>query len=161
MKKFLSIFVIVLIIGFAGFYSFAYFITFSEGERAGKLVKISRKGVVFKTYEGILSQGDSDQQIFYFSVLDNQKEAIENLKKLQGQMVKLSYVERFRTFRWWGDERYFVNNVQALNNDISIKEEPNKENEASLLLLEKENEMLKQRIKDLETTINILKSSSE
>ncbi len=161
MKKFLTIFLIIVVVGFAGFYAFAYYITFSDGDRTGKLVKFSRKGVVFKTWEGQISYGVSDENAFYFSILDNKEGTIENLRSLQGQMVKLSYVERFRTFKWWGDTRYFVNSVQALNQTIPIKEDVPKEKDVSVVMLEKENEMLKQRIKDLETTIDILKGSSE
>lgn len=161
MKKFFLILLTVVILGFAGFYAFAYYVTFSDGDRTGKLVKFSRKGVVFKTWEGQISYGVSDENAFYFSVLDNQEKTIADLRALQGQTVKLSYVERFRTFKWWGDTKYFVNSVQALSQSKPEKKDIPKEKDDSTVLLEKENEMLKQRIKDLETTIEILKESSK
>ena len=156
MKKTIFIILFLVAIGFSGFYAFAYYITFSEGERAGKLVKISRKGVAFKTYEGILSQGDSDQQIFYFSVLDNQEETIKKLKALQGQMVKLSYVERFRTFKWWGETRYFVNEVTAFKKATTETIHENRptiidESKYEIELLE-----LKQRVEKLELRLELL-----
>ena len=86
--------------------------TFSEGVRSGELIKISHKGVIAKTWEGEISQGISGAQIFSFSVLDKDKEVIEKLQEYQGQYVKVSYVERYTTFFWLGDSKYFVTKVQ-------------------------------------------------
>ncbi|MES2748440.1 MAG: 6-phosphogluconate dehydrogenase [Bacteroidota bacterium] len=94
------------------YFTFVYYATYSDGDRSGELIKLSRKGVVFKTYEGEISQGISGAKIFSFSVLDNNTEVIEQLKQLQGQYVKISYIERYRTFPWWGDTTYFVTTVQ-------------------------------------------------
>jgi hypothetical protein len=95
----------------AGYFTFIYYVPYSEGVRSGELIKISRKGYVVKTWEGEISQGISGAQIFQFSVLDNNPEAIEKLKELQGKYVKVDYVERYKTFFWWGDTRYFITNV--------------------------------------------------
>ncbi|MCF6367020.1 MAG: hypothetical protein L3J35_12565 [Bacteroidales bacterium] len=146
MKKFLIIAVAVIIFGFSAFYAFVYYVPLSEGSRSGKLVKISKKGVLFKTYEGIVSQGVSGEQTFYFSVLDNQKEAIEKLKSLQGQYVKITYVERFKTFAWWGDTRHFVSDVEKIETE---KQETD-------IDLYNEISKLKLRVKKLENTINSL-----
>ena len=89
-----------------------YYITYSEGYRAGQLVKISHKGVIFKTWEGEVSQGVSEAQIFHFSVEDNQKEVIKALQDLQGKQVRLTYKERFKTFPWLGDTKYYVTKVE-------------------------------------------------
>jgi hypothetical protein len=89
-----------------------YYITYSEGYRAGELVKFSHKGVIFKTWEGEISQGVSEAQIFKFSVEDNEKEVIKLLQDLQGKDVKLTYKERFSTFSWLGDTKYFITNVE-------------------------------------------------
>lgn len=94
-----------------GYFVFVYYVPYSEGVRSGELIKISHKGYVVKTWEGEISQGISGAQIFKFSVMDNNPEAIEKLKELQGQYVKVDYVERYRTFFWWGDTRYFITNV--------------------------------------------------
>ncbi|WP_324026686.1 6-phosphogluconate dehydrogenase [Maribacter sp. BPC-D8] len=113
MKKIVSLFLLgVLIIG-GLYYAFIYFVTFSEGTRSGELIKISHKGVIAKTWEGEISQGISGAQIFSFSVLDKDKEVIEKLQEYQGQYVKISYVERYTTFFWLGDSKYFVTKVQA------------------------------------------------
>jgi len=90
------------------YFAIIYNATYSDGERSGELIKFSRKGVVFKTYEGEISQGISGAKMFNFSVLDNDANVIEQLKLLQGQYVKVTYIERYGTFPWWGDSQYFV-----------------------------------------------------
>ncbi|MDR6967038.1 hypothetical protein J2X31_001038 [Flavobacterium arsenatis] len=111
MKKFILIAVSILIVGFVSYFLFVYYATYSEGVRAGELIKVSKKGVMFKTWEGEMSQGIAGAQIFSFSVLDSDEKVIADLKQLQGQYVKVTYIERYRTFAWWGDSHYFVTSV--------------------------------------------------
>lgn len=94
------------------YFLIVYNLSYSDGLRSGELIKFSNKGVLFKTWEGELSQGLSGNKIFSFSVLDADAEVIEKLKELQGQYVKVTYTERYRTFPWWGDTRYFVTDVE-------------------------------------------------
>ena len=94
------------------YYAFIYFVPYSEGTRTGELIKFSRKGVVSKTWEGEISQGISGAQIFQFSVLDENKEVIEDLQENEGNYVRLKYVERFSTFFFWGDTKYFITEVE-------------------------------------------------
>ena len=112
MKKILGLIITVLLLGLAAYYAFIYFVPYSEGLRSGELIKISHKGVAIKTWEGEISQGISGAQIFSFSVLDKDQEVIDQLQEYQGQYVKLNYVERYRTFFWLGDTRYFITKVQ-------------------------------------------------
>ncbi len=121
MRKFLGIALSVLVIGFVGYFLVVYYATFSQGFRSGELIKISNKGMAFKTWEGELSQGISGAQIFAFSVLDSDAKVIEDLKTLQGQYVKVTYVERYGTFAWWGDTKYFVTEVVAESSPFKIK----------------------------------------
>lgn len=102
----------VLLLILAGYFAFIYFMTYSEGIRAGELVKFSNKGMLFKTWEGEISQGVSEAQIFKFSVEDKDKTVIENLNNFQGRLVKLSYIERYKTFFWLGDTKYFITKVE-------------------------------------------------
>ncbi|MAN59024.1 MAG: 6-phosphogluconate dehydrogenase [Flavobacteriaceae bacterium] len=111
MKKTLFIILGSLLALYLVYFAFVYFVPYSEGTRAGELIKFSNKGVLVKTWEGEISQGISGAQIFEFSVLDQEQEVIENLKEFQGQYVKLTYVERFATFFFWGDTKYFVTEV--------------------------------------------------
>lgn len=121
MKKFLGIFIGIVVLSTVCYFTFLYNATYSEGVRSGELIKFSYKGVVFKTYEGELSQGISGAQIFHFSVLDNQEEIISDLKKLEGNYVRVSYIERYKTFPWWGDTKYFITEVEKKESPFKIK----------------------------------------
>ncbi|ARV14306.1 6-phosphogluconate dehydrogenase [Polaribacter sp. SA4-12] len=112
MKKIIGVLISVAIIGAVLYYLFIYFITYSTGVRSGELIKISRKGVLVKTWEGEISQGISGAQIFTFSVEDKNEKVIENLQKFQGNYVKLTYKERYKTFFWLGDTEYFITKVE-------------------------------------------------
>ncbi|MFS4468073.1 6-phosphogluconate dehydrogenase [Maribacter sp. 2210JD10-5] len=113
MKRILGLFIGGVLVLMAAYYAFVYFVPYSEGVRSGELIKISNKGVLVKTWEGEISQGISGAQIFSFSVLDKDKEVIEKLKEYQGQYVKVNYTERFATFFWLGDTKYFITEVHA------------------------------------------------
>jgi hypothetical protein len=112
MRKFLIKIIIGTILLLALYFVAVYYLTFSEGFRAGELVKISHKGIIFKTWEGKLSQGISEELQFEFSIEEHEKQVIEDLKNLQGQKVKLTYKERFGTFPWLGDTKYYVTKVE-------------------------------------------------
>jgi hypothetical protein len=121
MRKFIGITVAILLLSAVGYFTFLYNATYSEGVRTGELIKFSNKGVIFKTYEGELSQGISGAQIFSFSVLDSQEQVIADLKELEGHYVKLTYIERYRTFPWWGDSKYFITEVKKEDSPFKIK----------------------------------------
>ncbi|MFV0540336.1 MAG: 6-phosphogluconate dehydrogenase [Aestuariibaculum sp.] len=112
MRKFLFRFFIILAIIGVGYFCFVYYVPYSEGVRAGELVKFSKKGVVFKTWEGQLSQGVSEELQFPFSVEKSNESVVAELQKYQGRYVKLTYVERYRTFFWLGETRYFIKAVE-------------------------------------------------
>jgi hypothetical protein len=111
MKKY--IFYFILIIGLIGgaLFAFNYYVPYSEGWRAGKLVKFSRKGVIVKTWEGELSTGIGQDHLWDFSVEDNKKLVIEKMVDYQGKGVKIKYVERFWTISWLGETKYFAKEI--------------------------------------------------
>ncbi|MDY0779313.1 6-phosphogluconate dehydrogenase [Tenacibaculum sp. IB213877] len=115
MKKILGLILLGILLVAATYYAFIYYATYSEGIRSGELIKFSRKGMLIKTWEGEISQGISGAQIFKFSVENNQKEAIYDLQKLQGRYVKVYYKERYGTFFWLGDSKYFITKVEEEN----------------------------------------------
>ena len=119
MKKFLFWIFGIAIVSVTFYVLAVYYITYSQGYRAGELVKFSHKGLIFKTWEGELSQGVSEAQLFEFSVESSEKKVIQDLQELQGQHVRLTYKERFRTFFWLGDTKYYVTKVEKtlINND--------------------------------------------
>lgn len=112
MRKILAIILFVVFLAAAGYYAFIYYIPYSEGIRSGELIKFSKKGVIAKTWEGEISQGISGAQIFQFSVEKHKKEVIYDLQDLQGRYVKITYQERYGTFFWLGDTKYFVTKVE-------------------------------------------------
>jgi uncharacterized protein YxeA len=112
MKKTLFGILGVIVLLFIAWFAFIYFVPYSEGTRSGELIKFSKKGVISKTWEGEISQGISGAQIFQFSVLDNNKEAIEALQENEGNYVRLKYMERYATFFFWGDTKYFITEVE-------------------------------------------------
>jgi hypothetical protein len=112
MKKTLFYILGTIFLLFIFYFAFIYYVPYSEGTRSGELIKFSSKGVLFKTWEGEISQGISGAQIFQFSVLDKDKDVIKALQENEANYVKLTYVERYATFIFWGDTKYFVQNVE-------------------------------------------------
>jgi hypothetical protein len=112
MKKFLIKFLFAFVFILAGYFAFIYFANYSEGIRAGELVKFSSKGVLIKTWEGEISQGVSEGQLFEFSVEDKEKDVIQNLNDFQGKYVKLHYFERYSKIFWLGDTKFFITKVE-------------------------------------------------
>jgi hypothetical protein len=96
----------------------SFFFTFSDGYRAGLLQKFSRKGNIFKTYEGemILSSVQSSKNValasekFLFSVADH--DVAMQLEKLQGQNVVVHYTEKNNTLPWRGETVFIVSSVK-------------------------------------------------
>lgn len=111
MKKILGILLLFIALGYGAYFTVVYYASYSEGTRSGELIKFSKKGVFFKTYEGEISQGISGAQIFSFSVEENKNVVIQKLNDYQGKYVKLVYKERFGTFPWLGDTKYFITDV--------------------------------------------------
>jgi uncharacterized protein YxeA len=112
MKKIIISIILILSLIIAGYITIIYYASYSEGSRAGELIKFSHKGVMFKTWEGEISQGVSEAQRFEFSVEAKHKDVIQALDDLQGHMVKVTYKERFGTFPWMGDTKYYVLKVE-------------------------------------------------
>lgn len=112
MKKTLFSILGIIVLLFFAWFAFIYFVPYSKGTRSGELIKFSYKGAVFKTWEGEISQGISGAQIFKFSVLDNKKQVIKDLQDNDGNYVKLTYIERYSTFSFWGDSKYFITSVE-------------------------------------------------
>ena len=121
LRKILFYLILITTVISISYFTFIYYATYSEGVRSGELIKFSNKGYAFKTWEGEVSQGISGAQIFKFSVLDSKKDVIQGLKDLQGQYVKVNYIERYRTFPWWGDSHYFIISVEKEKSPFNFK----------------------------------------
>ena len=112
-KKVIGISVAVIIFLAAATFSFAYYGSYSDGSRAGVVMKISRKGYLFKTYEGQLNLG-VQQKPWPFSVDGSNEQVINALQDAAqtGERVRLHYEEKFVQFAWRGDTRYFITEVE-------------------------------------------------
>ena len=87
--------------------------SYSEGERAGYLQKLSRKGWLCKTWEGELllsSMPGAIPERFEFSVRDDA--AARQLMEAMGKRVKLSYAQHKGVpSACFGETEYFVEKV--------------------------------------------------
>lgn len=108
LRKFLVYFILAITLGIISYMLVIYNFSVSNGIRSGVLSKFSNKGIIFKTWEGELNEGFGATRFFPFSVQDNEEAVIADLKKYQGQYVKLEYKERLKTLPWWGDTHYFI-----------------------------------------------------
>jgi len=96
-----------------------YYYTYSDGNRFGLLQKFSRKGNLFKTYEGemILSSVSSTQNVpiasekFYFSVTD--AAVAKKMADLQGHHVIVHYEQKNTAAFWRGESEYIVDSVRV------------------------------------------------
>lgn len=120
-KKILRWIIFLIILGLAIFVYLKYFYTYSDGYRAGLLQKFSRKGTIFKTYEGELvlssvtgTSGNNNAVIasekFYFSVRSDSLAA--SLDTLQGRSVIVHYRQKNAPVFWRGDSPYLVDGVK-------------------------------------------------
>lgn len=118
---FRNLLIIILILLIGGF-TFMYFGIYDQGVRAGTVLRISKKGVIFKTYEGQLNlqsfgalKGTTPfAETFDFSVERNKPDVVRELEAvaLSGERVNLHYVKRYIAFPWRGDTKYFITQVE-------------------------------------------------
>ena len=117
-KRTLRIITLIVILVLGVFIFWKYFYTYSEGYRAGLLQKFTRKGNIFKTYEGelILSSVTSSTNValasekFNFSVTNDSLASV--LDTLQGQFVIVHYNQKNGKLPWTGDTPYFVDDAK-------------------------------------------------
>ncbi|MDI9341105.1 MAG: hypothetical protein QM534_11100 [Sediminibacterium sp.] len=101
-------------------YYFICGLTYSEGKRSGVLIKVSRKGYIFKTYEGELNSGGISQgdgtimpnAMFKFSV--SEESVFKKLEDLQGKKVVVDYKQVMKNFFWQGETDYFIQEVKEV-----------------------------------------------
>ncbi|MEZ4925123.1 MAG: hypothetical protein R3A50_02530 [Saprospiraceae bacterium] len=98
-----------------GYYVYRTY-TISEGSRTGTLFKISKKGVLFKTFEGQLHLAGSvmmtSQSTWDFSALN--AGVYQELQNFEGKSVKCYYREKIDPFPWQGDTHYLVYRVEPV-----------------------------------------------
>jgi hypothetical protein len=118
-KLFIGLLVIGLLIVAATFLSTQ--MAYSEGDRAGVVSKLSKKGYIFKTHEGELNVGAQGQvgnmsnNLWQFTIAGGDDKLTKEIEDAMttGKRVKLHYEQRYMKFSWMGDTEYFVTKVEA------------------------------------------------
>jgi hypothetical protein len=123
-RKFFRRLILIVIILTLAIFSFLYFGIYDEGVRAGVVVRISKKGVFFKTYEGqlnmetfgALKSNTPFVQSFDFSVEKDKENIVRDLENvsLTGERVNLHYIKRYLKVPWRGNTRYFIREVERI-----------------------------------------------
>lgn len=122
MTKFLVAVALLAILIVGGGVWFASVADYSEGYRVGKVIKLSNKGYVFKTWEGTLDfgylqtdpQGGVATRIWDFSVAPGNDQVRTDIDAaIAGDYkVKLHYEEKYVKLFWRGDTQHFVVKVE-------------------------------------------------
>lgn len=115
---------LVVIIVIAVVVAFLSFATYSEGTRAGFVIKVSKKGFVFKTWEGQLNlqsfgaanPNNAFAEVFDFSIYRGDTATYTLLQEvsLTGERINLHYEEKYAILPWQGDTRYFVTKIDRI-----------------------------------------------
>lgn len=117
--RILTIIVLILLAAGAFFVWWRYYFTYSYGYRFGLLQKFSKRGAMFKTYEGemILSSVKGNNNVplasekFFFSVTD--ENVAQRLDNLQGHGITVHYNQKNAPAFWRGDSEYIVDSVKT------------------------------------------------
>ncbi|MDO8351319.1 MAG: hypothetical protein Q7S94_09245 [Gallionella sp.] len=109
-------FITLILAGFAAYLWIALHWSYSEGERAGFMQKLSHKGWLCKTWEGELSlvaMPGAAPEKFHFSVRD---EAVaQQINANVGQRVSLGYEQhKGLPTSCFGETEYFVTSVNLV-----------------------------------------------
>lgn len=120
MKKFLTILILIIVVGGGLFVYWRYFWVFGEGVKAGQLNNLMKKGYIFKTYEGRLIQagfqgggaGSVQSNEFRFSVVD--PKLANQLMVNSGKEFELHYKEYMATVPWRGTTVYIVDSILSM-----------------------------------------------
>lgn len=123
-RRIMRVIAVAILVFAVSFLCLAYWGVYDEGVRAGTVLRISKKGMIFKTYEGqlnvetfgALKGAHPIMEAFDFSVSDEDEEVIRDLESvaLSGERVNLHYVSRYVAFPWRGDTKYFIVRVDRL-----------------------------------------------
>ena len=126
-KKIVKIALAAIVLFAIAFLCLAYWGVYDEGVRAGTVLRISKKGMIFKTYEGQVNvqtfgsfKGQNPiAEAFDFSVSTDKQKVISELQdvSLSGERVNLHYVARYAAFPWRGDTKYFITKVERVGQE--------------------------------------------
>jgi hypothetical protein len=117
-KKFVRWFTFILLVVLLSFGYWKYYLTYSDGLQGGKMQKISKKGNIFKTWEGYLlitSATDNNtislsNKEWDFSVTSDSLAHL--LESFAEKRVILRYHQKNGTLPWRGDTEYIIYDVK-------------------------------------------------
>jgi hypothetical protein len=117
LAKYLGLFVVFIVLAVVAYTWLTLSFSYSTGERAGFLQKVSQKGWICKTWEGELSlvalPGAAPEK-FEFSVRDDAIAA--RLNAAVGQRVALTYEQhRGIPSNCFGETEYFITDVKVIS----------------------------------------------
>ena len=105
--------VVAVALAVAGYFWLVLSWSYSSGERAGWVQKLSRKGWICKTWEGelsMISMPGAAPEKFQFTVRDDA--VADRINRVMGKRVALHYEEKVGLpTSCFGDTRYFVTRV--------------------------------------------------
>lgn len=109
----------ILLFPIIAFIAYTWFVltwSYSTGERAGYVQKLSKKGFIAKTWEGelaMVSMPGQAPEIFFFTVRSDSVAAKINASL--GKRVKLQYEQHIGIpSRVFGETEYFITDVQVV-----------------------------------------------
>lgn len=107
---------ILAVIAFGSYLLFARYVHYSDGYRSGRVVKFSKKGVIWKTWEGQLQFGEAGNNLWEFSVYPGDESVQQEIQDAmtKNAQVKMHYEESYVKLAFWGDTKYFVDEVLEL-----------------------------------------------
>ena len=120
MKKFFTIFLLVALVLGAIWFAWHFYWVFGEGVKAGQLNNFTKKGYVFKTYEGKLIQagfqggqpGSVQSNEFRFSVVN--ESVAGRLMSNSGKEFELHYKEFMGALPWRGTSVFIVDSIISM-----------------------------------------------
>jgi len=115
LRRFARTLMLIIIAGLVFCIYWFYFNKYGEGERTGILVKITRKGNLFKTDEGemwLSCRQVTNPEKFYFSVGNDSLAKV--LKALQDDCVQLTYTQYRAALPWRGETKYIITAVSPI-----------------------------------------------
>jgi len=120
MKKFLTILLLSIIVITGVWFAWYYYWVFGEGVKAGQLNNFTKKGYIFKTYEGKLIQaglqggnpGSVQSNEFRFSVVSESVAA--QLMRNSGKEFELHYKEYKGALPWRGTSEFVVDSIYSV-----------------------------------------------
>jgi hypothetical protein len=122
-RKIRNIIFLVFLFGFVCWGVIKYYYPVEEGIETGKIEHVVYKGLMFKTYEGLLirlegkmiKEGERSTNEFVFSVA--KKDLAEKLMHAGGKTVELRYTKYLGAIPWRGKSRYIVNELIRISGD--------------------------------------------